>query len=65
MPGAEAVAGLGYGAVYDPATSTLSFLKGDFFVTVFAGAFSQPKANRLATERVIAELAVERVTTAP
>ena len=53
------------GAVYDPATSTLSFLKGDSFVTVFAGAFSQPEANRLALERAIAELAVERVTTAP
>jgi hypothetical protein len=65
VPGAEAVAGLGDGAVYDPATSTLSFVKGDSFVTVFAGAFSQPEANRLALEQAIAELAVERVTPTP
>lgn len=64
-PGVEGVADLGDGAVFDPATSTLSFLKGDFLVAVFAGAFTQPASTRLAIERAIAELAVERVTPTP
>ena len=64
-PGVEEVADLGDGAVFDPATRTLSFLKGDSLVSVFAGASGQPGADRLAIERTIAELAVERVTPTP
>lgn len=64
-PGVEVVADLGDGAVFDPATTTLSFLKGDSLVTLFAGAFTQPASSRLAIERAIAELAVERVTPTP
>jgi hypothetical protein len=65
VPGVEVVAELGDGAVFDPATSTLSVLKGDSLVSIFAGAFTLPATSRLAIERAIAELAVERVTPAP
>ena len=64
-PGVEAAADLGDGAVFDPATSTLSFMKGDALVTIVAGTSSQAPASRLATERAVAELAVDRVTPTP
>jgi hypothetical protein len=64
-PGVEAVADLGDGAVFDPETSTLSFMKGDSLVTIVTGTSSKTPASRLATERAIAELAVERVTPTP
>ncbi len=62
VPGTQEIADLGDAAVFDPATSTLSFVKGDALVAIVAGTSSQSPDTRLATERTIGLLAAERVT---
>jgi hypothetical protein len=63
--GVETVTGLGDSAVFDPATSTLTFLKGDSLVAIVAGTSTDTGAARLAVERKIAEIAAPRVTPTP
>jgi hypothetical protein len=63
-PGTQIVEDLGDEAVFDPATSTLFVRKGDGLLAVFAGAFGQSPDRRQAIETAIAELAVDRMTSA-
>jgi hypothetical protein len=64
-PGAQAVTGVGDDASFDPATGTLSFVKGDSQVVIFAGMFMQDTAARLAVERSVAQVAETRVAATP
>jgi len=59
--GVESVAGLGDGAVFDPATGTLSLLKGDAIVRLVSGNNGEAPQERLALERQVAALVVQRI----
>jgi hypothetical protein len=59
--GVQSVAGLGDGAVFDPATATLTLLKGDAIVRLVTGYNGEAPQQRLALERQVAALVVQRI----
>jgi len=59
--GAQVVTGIGDDAVFDPEADALHVLNGDAVLAIFASAWGQNPADRLALASAIAEVAVERM----
>jgi hypothetical protein len=64
-PGVRSIAALGDGAVFDPATDTLTVRKGDALVVIVIRFIADTSDARLAIEQRIAEIALPRVTQTP
>lgn len=60
-PGITLISDVGMDGVFDPATATLYVSKGDALVAIVTGSAAKPTADRLAQEKTVVKLIVDRM----